>query len=194
MNTYTVDTASQRYGVSKKTIYRAIKSGKLKAKRADKSPTSPHQISESALDNVYGQRVDTDHREKEKPLPGGPDASQKAPERTETTEEVLGVLRRSLDLLQKQLAEKDKQLERMDKKLDQQQQLTAGLQQQILQLQAPNTVEVGSEEKQKKQTKGRAQKKSKPKTRPASRKKRAPIKRDKHGRFKKESFWDKLFM
>lgn len=117
MKLLSIKQAAMEYGVSEKTIRRVIQRGKLRIKKRKKK-TSKIEIYKTSLDTVYGHDTDVS-----KPMSKG----------SRSDENIKEVLR----VLTDQIKEKDKQLERLDKKLDQQQQLTAGIQKQLLMLQEP---------------------------------------------------------
>lgn len=200
MNTYTIPQAASAYGVSEKTLYRLIKSHKLNVIKSGKQFHSKYTIRQDVLDKCLGHSViseneipkDADRKTKGKrgtEQGGGKATPQDALGHTEGTSEVLQVLQDAIEILKKQLAEKDKQLERLDKKLDQQQQLTAGIQKQLL-LQAP-THEVTKEGKAGQNQAAKVGSTRKKKAKTVSRRRKTQIPRSPQK--EKKSFWSRLF-
>ena len=127
MNYRTITEASQHYGIADKTIRRLI--AKLSAtdqKKYTRKKGNRIYIAESLLTSRYGTPVN---------------AKQSAPTTGQPDNEMLALLKQSLDTLQSQLAEKDKQIERLDGKLDQQQKLQLNLQSQLENLQNQLAIE-----------------------------------------------------
>lgn len=100
--TYSLGTAAKAAGISKTTIHRAIKSGKLSAIRHE---DGSYEIDPAELHRVYP------------PGSQGNSSSNHDLEQTETLNET-GVLRREVELLRERMADKDGVIADLRRRLD----------------------------------------------------------------------------
>jgi hypothetical protein len=124
-----VQEASKRYDKSEKTI-RRLYEGKTPARaQAYQNKKKQWRINSDWLDNLYADNSgrsnlsETEFSEQTKP-----------PVTSQNDDQVLGILKDTLEALKGQLKAKDDQLKLLDEKLDQQQKLSLGLQNQLQQL------------------------------------------------------------
>ena len=124
-----VQEASNRYSKSEKTI-RRLYEGKTPARaQAYQNKKKQWRINSDWLDSLYSDNAgrsnlsETEFSEQTKP-----------PVTSQNDDQVLGILKDTLEALNGQLKAKDDQLKLLDEKLDQQQKLSLGLQNQLQQL------------------------------------------------------------
>jgi hypothetical protein len=124
-----VQEASSRYSKSEKTI-RRLYEGKTPARaQAYQNKKKQWRINSDWLDSLYSNNSGQSN------LPESEFLEQtKPPVTSQNDDQVLGILKDTLEALKGQLKAKDDQLKLLDEKLDQQQKLSLGLQNQLQQL------------------------------------------------------------
>lgn len=121
-----VSEASKKYNKAEKTIRRLYENKTLSRSQAYKSKKNKWKLNTEWLDTLWLDTVPVQTPDNDQP-----EADKKT---SQTDSDTMQVLNATLQTLQQQLAVKDEQLAKLDKKLDQQQALTAGMQNQLIEL------------------------------------------------------------
>lgn len=121
-----VAEASKKYNKAEKTVRRLYENKTLSRSQAYKNKKNKWKLNTEWLDSLW-----LDTSAEQKPDSDQPEATPKS---SPADNDTMQVLNATLQTLQQQLAVKDEQLAKLDKKLDQQQALTAGMQNQLIEL------------------------------------------------------------